>query len=129
MSKIPISLMVGARTFMRAAKKRTMLAIYTTPTSKLAPKSNGLPIQYEEFQDVFEKKYADTLPQRRPHECAIELQEGAQPSFRPIYSLLQNKLTMLQEYIEKNLAKNFTRHSKSLAKAPMLFVKKKDGLL
>ena len=32
-------------------------------------------------------------------------------------------------YIDENLAKGFIRHSKSLAGAPILFVKKKDGSL
>jgi hypothetical protein len=35
----------------------------------------------------------------------------------------------LKDYIEKNLAKNFIRHSKSLTGAPIFFVKKKDGSL
>jgi hypothetical protein len=35
----------------------------------------------------------------------------------------------LKDYIEKNLAKNFIRRSKSLAGVPILFVKKKDGSL
>ena len=32
-------------------------------------------------------------------------------------------------YIDENLAKNFIHHSKSPARAPILFVKKKDGSL
>jgi hypothetical protein len=39
------------------------------------------------------------------------------------------KLTMLHEYIDENLSKNFIRHSKSPTGAPILFVKKKDGSL
>ena len=35
----------------------------------------------------------------------------------------------LRKYIDENLAKNFIRHSKSPAGAPILFVKKKDGSL
>jgi hypothetical protein len=44
---------------------------------------------------VFEKKNADTLPQHRPYDCGIELQEGVQPPFGPIYSLSQNELATL----------------------------------
>ena len=75
------------------------------------------------------KKNADILPQHRPYDCAIELQEGAQPPFGPIYSLSQNELAELRTYIDENLSKNFNRHSKSPAGAPILFVKKKDGSL
>ena len=88
-----------------------------------------LPTQYEDFKNVFEKKNADIVPQHRPYDYAIELQEGAQPPFGPIYNLSQNELAKLQKYIDKNLSKNFIRHSKSLAGAPILFVEKKDGSL
>ena len=92
---------------MKVAKKRIMFAIYTTPTSKSPPKTNGLPIQYKKFQDMLKKNNGDTLPQHLLYNCAIELQEGAQVPFGPIYSLSQNELAALQEYIDKNLAKNF----------------------
>jgi hypothetical protein len=36
---------------------------------------------------------------------------------------------MLQQYIDQNLEKGFIQLSKSLAGAPILFVKKKDGSL
>ena len=114
-------LFVGAKTFMRATKQNTMFVIYATPTSE--------PTNHEDFKDVFEKKNADILPHYRPYDCAIELQEGAQPPFSPIYNLSQNKLVELRKYIDENLSKNFIRHSKSPAGAPILFVKKNDRSL
>jgi hypothetical protein len=36
-------------------------------------------MQYHNFKDVFEKKNADILLEHRPYDCAIELQDGAQP--------------------------------------------------
>ena len=69
------------------------------------------------------------LPEHQPYDCAIDLQEGSQPPFGPIYNLLQAELMELWKYIDKNLAKNFIRHSKSPASVPILFVKKKDDLL
>jgi hypothetical protein len=59
----------------------------------------------------------------------IDLQNGAQPPFGPIYNLSQNELSALKDYIEENLAKNFIQHSKFPASAPILFVKKKDRSL
>ena len=79
--------MVGAGTFMRAVKKGTMFVIYATPVAEPIHRTNGLPMQYEEYQDVFEKKNADMLSQHRLYDCAIEVQEGAQPPFGPIYGL------------------------------------------
>ncbi len=122
-------LVIGARAFMRAAKKGTPFVIYATPTSEAATTSTTIPEEYKDFQDVFEKKNADILPEHRPYDCAIDLQDGAQPPFGPIYNLSQNELSALREYIDENLAKNFIRHSKSPAGAPILFVKKKDGSL
>jgi hypothetical protein len=86
-------------------------------------------MQYLDFKDVFEKKNADILPEHRPYDCVIELQDGAQPPFGPIYNLSQTELAALREYIDKNLSKNFIRHSKSPTGAPILFIKKKDGSL
>ena len=106
----------------------TPLIIYATPIQEETPPTT-IPERYKQFQDVFEKKNADILPEHRPYDCAIDLQDGAQPPFGPIYNLSQNELTTLREYIDENLAKNFIRHSKSPAGAPILFVKKKDGSL
>ena len=63
-----------------------------------------------------------------PYDCAIELQDGAQPPFGPIYNLLQIELAALHEYIDENLSKIFIQHSKFLARAPILFVKKDRSL-
>jgi hypothetical protein len=78
---------------------------------------------------VFEKKDVDMLPQHHSYDCAIDLQEGTQPPFGPIYNLSQNELVALRDYLDEKFAKNFIRHSKSPASAPILFVKKKDGSL
>jgi hypothetical protein len=71
----------------------------------------------------------DILPKHRPYNCAIDLQDTAQPPFSPIYNLSQNELLALKDQIEENLAKNFIQHSKSPANAPIFFVKRKDGSL
>ena len=114
---------------MRAAKTGSIFVAYANPSSESTRITTVIPEQYWEFQDVFEKKNADILPEHRPYDCSIDLQDGAQPPFGPIYNLSQNELSALREYLDKNLAKNFIRHSKSPAGAPILFVKKKDGSL
>ncbi len=86
-STVKVPLMVGARAFMRAGKNGNMFEIYAIPTSQPVQEPTKLPAEYEEYRDVFEKKNADTLPQHRLYDCGIELQEGAQPPFGPIYSL------------------------------------------
>ena len=88
-----------------------------------------LPEQYKSYQDVFEKKNVDILPQHWLYDCAIDIEDGAQVPFEPIYNLSQDEFATLKEYINENLVKGFIRHSKSPAGAPTFFVKKKDGFL
>lgn len=127
--KMQKPLFVGARAFMHAAKTGSMFFVYANPLSESTRTTIVAPEQYQEFQDIFNKKNADILPEHRPYDCSIDLQDGAQPPFGPIYNLSQNELSALREYLDENLAKNFIKHSKSPAGAPVLFVKKKDGSL
>jgi hypothetical protein len=122
-------LFIGARAFVRSSKASAPFVIYATPISEEKTSTASIPERYKDFEDVFQKKNADMLPEHRPYDCAIDLQEGAQPPFGPIYNLSQIELAELRKYIDENLAKNFIRHSKSPAGAPILFVKKKDGSL
>ncbi len=89
-----------------------------------------VPAEYSDFADVFSKKSAAVLPERTDlNEHAIELREGKQPPYGPIYSLRPVELETLKTYIETNLANGFIRPSKSPAGAPILFVRKPDGSL
>ena len=60
------------------------------------------------------------------NEHAIELEEGKQPPFGPIYSLGVVELETLKTYIKTNLANGFIRPSKSPARAPIFFDWKSD---
>jgi hypothetical protein len=51
-------------------------------------------LQYQTYNDVFEKNIIDMLLEHRPY-CAIEFEEEAQPPFEPIYNLSQDELAML----------------------------------
>ena len=59
----------------------------------------------------------------------IELEEGKQPLFEPIYSLGPVELETLKTYIKTNLANSFIRSSKSSAGASILVDRKPDGSL
>ena len=63
------------------------------------------------------------------NEQAIELVEGKQPPYGPIYSLGPVELEMLKAYIKTHLKTRFIQPSKSPARAPILFDKKPDGSL
>jgi hypothetical protein len=81
---------LGVRTFIRATKKNVAFAIYATPMGSSTEKDVlEIPMQYLDFKDVFEKKNANILPEHCLYDCAIELKDGAQLPFGPIYNLSQ----------------------------------------
>ena len=86
-----------------------------------------LPEAYKDFEDVFSIENAGHLPPHEDHDHAIDLIDGKQPPYGPIYSLSENELSILRAYIDKNLANGFIRPSKSPSGAPILFVPKPNG--
>ena len=88
-----------------------------------------IPAEYQDYADVFSKVEADKLPDHRPYDLSIPLQEGTTPPFGPVYNPSPLELDVLRKYIDDNLQKGFIRHSQSPAGAPILFVKKADGSL
>lgn len=57
----------------------------------------------------------------------IELKNGKQLTYRPIYSLGLIKLKTLKTYIKTHLKTWFIQYSKSLAGTPIFINKKYDG--
>ena len=89
-----------------------------------------VPAEYSDFADVFSPDLASKLPEHTGiNDHAIELVDGQQPPYGPIYGLGPVELETLKAYIETNLANKFIRSSKSLAGAPILFKRKSDGFL
>lgn len=82
---------------------------------------------YKEYKDVFLNKNAYILLKHAPHNHAIELIEGKQPPWKPIYLLLEEELAVLWVYINQHIKTRFIWPSQSLASAPILFVKKPRG--
>jgi hypothetical protein len=122
-------LFVGVKAFMQVAKKGDVFLMYVLPSLDVEPWPHKILSQYKKFKDVFKKKNAYTLPKHRPYDYTIDLEERAQPPFGPIYNLSQDKLVTLHEDMNKNIEKEFIQHSKFIAGAPILFVKKKDDSL
>ena len=60
----------------------------TIQESTLDPDLSQIPPEYHEFAEVFSKKESDKLPEHRPYDHRIQLQEGATPpSAQSIYHL------------------------------------------
>ena len=93
------------------------------------PDLSNVPSEYYKFANVFSKTKAEILPPHCPYDLKINLKEGAQPLVGPIYSLLASEQEALKEFIEENLNMGFIQPTSSPHGAPVLFVKKKDGLL
>ena len=104
------------------------MTIYSARKAKLAlllAKEVILLTEYSDFADVFLEKSANVLlEQTRVNEHAIELKEGKQPPYGPIYSLGPVEFEILKSYFETNLANGFIRALKSPVGAPILFVYK-----
>ena len=86
-----------------------------------------LPVEYEDFADVFSKKNTDVLFEHSMHDLVMETEKGKQPLFSPVYNHLVVELQTLHEYINNMLAKGFIEPSKSAFGTLVLFTKKKDG--
>ena len=86
--------------------------------------------EYFDYSNVFSAENAAELPENTGiNEHAIELEEGKQPPFGPIYSLGPVELETLKTYIKTNLANGFIRPFKSPAGAPIFFDNKPNGSL
>jgi RNase H-like domain found in reverse transcriptase/Reverse transcriptase (RNA-dependent DNA polymerase)/Integrase zinc binding domain/Chromo (CHRromatin Organisation MOdifier) domain/Integrase core domain len=89
-----------------------------------------LPEALKGYADVFSPQNAEKLAANREGiDLAIEIQEGQEPPYGPLYPLSQAELEVLRRYLQENLDKGFIRPSKSPAGSPILFVPKKDGTL
>ena len=67
------------------------------------PDLSSVPSQYHDFADVFSKSKADSLPEHRPYDLKINLEDGAQPPLGPIYSLSPLELEVLHKFLDENL--------------------------
>ena len=89
-----------------------------------------IPGKYSDFVDIFSEEKVLLLPERTElNEYAINLEDGKQPPYGPIYSLGPVELETLETYIKTHLKTGFIRLSKSPVGAPILFNKKLDGSL
>ncbi|GJV64234.1 putative reverse transcriptase domain-containing protein [Tanacetum coccineum] len=80
-----------------------------------------------DFSKVFPEDLP-SLPPARPVEFQIDLIPGAAPVARAPYRLAPSEMKELSEQLQEISDKGFIRPSSSTWGAPVLFVKKKDGL-
>lgn len=88
-----------------------------------------IPTELLPWASVFNDSNARMLPAHKNTDHAIDLQDGTEPPYGPIYPLSQKELTELRQYIDDNLAAGRIQPSTSPAGSPILFVPKRDGSL
>ena len=88
-----------------------------------------IPQEYHDFLHLFGEKLAAELPDHRKFDHAIEILLGKEVPFRPIYPLSEPQKEVLREYLDRMIGQEKITPSKSLAGAPILFVRKKNGKL
>jgi hypothetical protein len=88
-----------------------------------------IPHEYHNFQDVFSEKAMRMLPPHRPYDLKIEMVDNQDPPFGKIYNMSSVELGALKVHIDELLGKGYIQALLSPAGTPVLFVKKKNGLL
>ena len=84
--------------------------------------------EYSNFTNVFLEEKALVLSEHTElNDHAINLEDGKQPPYGPIYSLGPIELETLKTYIETHLKTGFIQPFKSPAGAPILFDKNPDS--
>ncbi|GAW09151.1 retrotransposon nucleocapsid protein [Lentinula edodes] len=67
----------------------------------------SIPIQYQNYLDVFSPGEARTLPPHRPYDIKIETEGDAIPPIGKLYNMSEKELKSLKEYIDEMLGKGF----------------------
>ena len=96
----------------------------------LLTKEVKIPDKYSDFANVFsEEKVLVLFEYIKLNKHTIDLENGKQPPYGPIYSLVPVELETLKTYIKTHLKTRFIQPSKSLVDALILFNKKLDSNL
>jgi hypothetical protein len=98
-------------------------------TQRAQEEEAGIPPEYQDLKEVFSKSKAQEMPEHDSHDLTIDLINGKEPSWGPIYNLWANELKTLRDYLDKNLEHKRIRLSTSSAGTLVVFVPKKDGSL
>jgi hypothetical protein len=86
-----------------------------------------VPETFQQYIKVLGKELTDKLPDHKPYDHAIDLRDGKQPPWGPMYPLNEMELQALRDYLKEMLELGKIRPSKSPAAAPIIFVPKGHG--
>jgi hypothetical protein len=81
------------------------------------------------YADIFSETAFDSLPERHKWDHTIELEHEPSPGFHKVYPMTLTEQMEMDAFLEESLATGRIRQSKSPLRAPVFFIKKKDGKL
>lgn len=85
-----------------------------------------VPERFREFLPIMSKQAAQRLPDHQPWDHSIDLMEGKNPPWGPLYAMSTRELDTLKPWLEEMLNSGRIRRSTSSCGAPLMFVEKKD---
>jgi hypothetical protein len=88
-----------------------------------------LPPRYYRYRDVFSKTAAEELPEHRPYDHKIVLEEPLPNSYSPLYKQNVEELEATKLYVQEQLRNGWIEHSRSPFASPILCVRKPNGSL
>jgi hypothetical protein len=97
--------------------------------SKLKGFEDIVPTSLHTYANVFSETAFDSLPECRKWDHAIELEHKPSPGLHKVYPMTLTEQTEMDAFLEEVLATGHIRQSKSPFRAPVFFIKKKDGKL
>jgi hypothetical protein len=97
--------------------------------SKLKGFEDIVLISLHTYANVFSKTAFGSLPECGKWDHAIELEREPSPGLRKVYLVILTEQMEMDTFLEEALATGHIRQSKSPLRAPVFFIKKKDGKL
>jgi hypothetical protein len=91
------------------------------------PTATIIPEKLKQYVNVLGKELADKLPDHKPYDHAVDLKDGEQPPWRPMYPLNESELQALRDYLKEMVELGKVRPSKSPAAVTIIFVPKAHG--
>jgi hypothetical protein len=88
-----------------------------------------LPPRYYQYQDVFSKTAAEELPEHRPYDHKIVLEEPLPNSYSLLYKQNVEELEATKLYVQEQPRNGWIEHSWSPFASPILCVQKPNGSL
>jgi hypothetical protein len=99
------------------------VALVNPDLAKVDP-TTIIPETFQQYIKVLGKELIDKLPNHKPYNHAIDLKDGKQPPWGPMYPLNETELQALWDYLNEMLELGKLHTSMSPAAAPIIFVPK-----